>query len=252
MIFLKKPAEIDLIRQSGRILAEVLRILKAETKPGVSLQSLDRLASQELRERGAKSAFLNYRPVGARRPYPANICASVNATVVHGIPSSYVVRKGDVVKIDLGVDWQGMISDAAITATIKPVSADINRLVKATRDALYAGIKVCRPGKTVGDIGYAISRVAERNKLGIIRGLGGHGVGFRPHEDPMIFNYGRPGSGLRLEEGMVIALEPMFSLGSSQVVEHPDGSFVTADGSLAAHFEHTVAITRRGPRILTI
>jgi methionyl aminopeptidase len=251
MVFLKKPEEIAMIRESGKILAAVLKILEKKTKVGVSLRELDSLATKELHLRGAKSAFLNYCPEGARRPYPANVCISINDVVVHGIPSPYVIKNGDLVKIDLGVDWKGMISDAALTVAVKINSPAVRRLVRATREALYAGIKAARLGRTVGDIGFAINRVARKNKLAVIRGLGGHGVGFRPHEDPMIYNYGKRGTGTPLREGMVIALEPMFSLGDSRVIERPDGSFATADRSLTAHFEHTIAITKRGPKILT-
>ena len=251
MVFLKKPEEIAMIRESGKILAAVLKILEKKTKAGVSLRELDSLAAKELYLRGAKSAFLNYCPEGSRRPYPANICTSINDVVVHGIPSPYVIKNGDLVKIDLGVDWKGMISDAALTVAVKSDSPAVRRLIRATREALYAGIKAARLGRTVGDIGFAINRVARKNKLAVIRGLGGHGVGFRPHEDPMIYNYGKRGAGTPLREGMVIALEPMFSLGDSRVIERPDGSFATADRSLTAHFEHTIAITKRGPKILT-
>lgn len=220
--------------------------------PGVKLNFLDQLALTIISSYGAKPSFLGYQPEGAKQAFPASICTSLGSVVVHGVPNSRSLEEGDVLKIDIGVNYKGYFTDAACTVLMggKKMAA-VKKLIKATEEALYVGIKEIKPGNRLGDIGFAISNVAHKYGVSVIEGLAGHGVGFAPHEDPLVFNTGRKGTGMLLEEGMVITLEPMFSLGSSQVLELPDGSFKTVDNSVTAHFEHTIAVTHSGHMILT-
>ncbi|MBZ1348677.1 MAG: type I methionyl aminopeptidase [Candidatus Liptonbacteria bacterium] len=252
MVLLKNKKEIDGIRKSGRILSLVLKKLRKAAKIGVSLIELDKLAAEIIKSKKAESAFLYYRPLGSRYGFPGHICLSLNETVVHGIPDDYVLKDRDLLKIDVGIKYKGLISDAATTLIIGSASSDVCRLIKATKQALTAGIKVLKIGNQLGDVGAAIEKVARKNRVNVIRGLGGHGVGFYPHEEPMVYNFGEKGKGMTLVEGMVIALEPMFSLGSSIILELDDGSFITSDRSLSAHFEHTIAVTKSGPKVLTL
>lgn len=251
MLVLKTPEEIEIMAEGGRRLAEVLRTLQAEMRAGVTTKHLDHIAYQLIHKLGAKPAFLNYRPSGARRAYPYTLCASINDTVVHGQPSEYAIQEGDLVKLDLGLIYKGFYLDSAVTAAAGEVSREAKKLIAATREALEAGIAECYLGKTLGDIGCAIEKVAKKNKFSVAEGLIGHGIGRSLHEDPPVFNFGKRGDGEPLEDGMVIAIEPMVAAGGGATVTRKDDSFATRDGSLAAHFEHTVAITPAGPRILT-
>jgi methionyl aminopeptidase len=254
MLILKTPEEIEIMAEGGKRLAEVLRSLASETRAGVTTKQLDRLAYQHIHKLGAKPAFLHYRPTGARKAYPYTLCTSLNDTVVHGQPSDYVVQDGDLVKLDIGLIYKGLYLDSAITVAVGPadnISRETKKLITATQDALIAGIAEARIGKTLGDIGYAIAAVAKKNKCGIAEGLIGHGIGRSLHEDPAVFNFGKRGDGEPLQEGMVIAIEPMFTAGDGATITRKDDSYATRDGSLAAHFEHTGAITKKGPRILT-
>lgn len=235
----------------GAILAGVLRRLDAETKPGVPTIELDTLARKLIVGAGAKPAFLHYRPAGAHKAYPYTLCVSVNDVVVHGQPSVYKIREGDLVKLDLGLKYQGLYLDAAITVPVGDVGAQAKKLIQTTKDALAAGIKEAKAGRSIGSLGYAIQKVIEKNKFSVVEGLTGHGIGAALHEDPTVFNVGRKGHGEDLEVGMVIAIEPMVAIGAGAIRQLLDESYGTADGSLAAHFEHTVAITPTGPRILT-
>ncbi len=237
--------------EGGRRLGEVLRALKAEVRPGVATKKLDKLAYQMIHKAGAKPAFLHYRPAGARRAYPYTLCTSLNSVVVHGQPSDYVLKEGDIIKLDLGLFYKGFATDAAITVAVGEVSREAKKLMAATEEALAAGIKEARLGKTVGDIGNAIEKIAKKNKVAVADGLTGHGIGQEIHEEPTIFNTGRPGTGEELQEGMVIAIEPMFAAKKGMIKQLRDESWATVDDSLAAHFEHTVAVTKTGPRILT-
>lgn len=241
-----------MLRVSGRILAETLAHLVEKCKPGTSLQYLENLARDHLARSGAKPAFLGYRPAWSREPYPAAICTSLNEQIVHGIPSAYEVREGDVVKLDLGVNYEGYFTDAAVTVAVGKVPARTVRLIGVTRRALMAGIRAAKPGKRLGDVGYVIQRTVENAGFRIVNGLTGHGVGFAPHEDPEVLNYGERGTGLAITPGLVIAIEPMVSAGTPHTRENPDGSISTADGSVAAHFEHTVYVGEDGPEILTV
>lgn len=248
---LKTKQDLAALRISGRILAEALRLLAAACKEGVSLEYLDGLARDYLKKKSAKPAFLGYRPTWADEPYPAAICASVNEQIVHGLPSRYRVRDGDVIKLDLGVNYRGYFTDAALTVAVGKVPVRAARLIAATKKALADGIRQAKPGKRLGDVGYAVRRTVEGAGFRVVEGLTGHGVGFALHEDPEVPNYGEKGTGIAIEPGLVIAIEPMASAGTPRTVENPDGSFSTADGVVSAHFEHTVAITESGSIILT-
>lgn len=248
---LKTEHDIAGLRASGALLKTLLDMLRKLVAPGVALADLDRAARDFLAQNGAESAFLGYKPAPESEPYPAAICASVNGVVVHGIPGKYALKEGDILSLDAGVRFRGYITDAAITVGVGRISAGAEKLLKGAEAALVEAVAMCEADKTVGDIGWSIEKTAGRFGLGVVRALTGHGVGFELHESPTIYNYGSKGSGPRLEVGMVLAIEPMFASGSGETREEPDGSFVTADGSLAAHFEHTVAVTETGPEILT-
>ncbi|HEX5869235.1 MAG TPA: type I methionyl aminopeptidase [Longimicrobium sp.] len=249
MIHLKSAAEIDTIARAGAILAELYRRIPAEVRPGVTTAQLDRWAEEFIRSHpGAEPAFKGLYG------FPATLCTSVNHEVVHGIPSTRrVLKEGDVVSVDCGVKLEGFYADAAISIAIPPVEPEVQALLDRTQVALQRGIDQARPGRRLGDLGAAIQAVADEAKYGVVRELVGHGVGRQPHEEPQVPNFGTAGKGLKLLEGMVLAIEPMFNLGSAGVRTLPDRwTVVTADRKVSAHFEHTVAVTADGPRILTI
>lgn len=252
MINIYSPSEIKNIALSGKILAKILEILKKEAVAGVELKYLDNLAYKLAREYKAQPAFLGYQPNGAHRPYGASICASVNDVIVHGLPSGYELRDGDVFKIDFGIEYNNFLSDAAITVGIGKISKKAKHLIETTELALKKAIKTAKPGKTLGDIGWIIEKTAKDNGLKVVKDLTGHGIGKELHEDPTIYNYGRKGEGIELKQGMVLAIEPMFAIGAEKIIQKPDESWATEDGSLSAHFEHTIAITEEGQKILTI
>jgi methionyl aminopeptidase len=249
----KTPAEIERLRVSGRMLAEVLAVLSAQLEPGQTTGYLGDLATKELSALGGKSAFLGYQIDPQVRPFPAVICISVNDEIVHGIPGPRVIEAGDLVGLDFGVNYEGMITDGAVTvAAGGQVTPAAERLLAATREALMLGIEQVQPGGRVGDISAAVERRLRRDKLGVIRELSGHGVGHEVHEDPLILNYGRPGTGSRLVAGMSIAIEPMATLGKSGIYMDADGwTIKTEDGSLSSQFEHTVLVTENGFEVLT-
>jgi methionyl aminopeptidase len=247
---IKSAAELEAMRQAGRINAEVRALLMEAVRPGVTGIELDQLAKRAIAERGSEPTFVGYAPAG-KPPYPGAICFSVNEELVHGIPSDRVLQEGDIVSIDLGVTYQGFVSDAAFTAAVGPVSGEAQQLLDATKASLWAGIEAARPGNRLGDISHAISHCAG-SRYGIVRGYGGHGVGRKMHMDPHIPNYGRAGTGIKLMPGMVFALEPMLAIGDPETEELNDAwTVVMSDGSLSAHFEETVAITADGPEVLT-
>lgn len=250
-ILLKSAKDIDMLRISGAILARVLETLAASAKEGVRLTELDMHARELLRKEGAHAAFLGYRPEGSTKAYPAALCTSVNDQIVHGVPSKYELKEGDLLKIDFGVDYKGFITDGAVTVGIGKIPKVATRLMHATKEALAEGIAACIPGGHLGDIGAAVEKRAAKNGFGIAQGLTGHGVGFALHEDPTVYNFGRKGEGMKLVPGLVIAIEPMFTAGAGDIVQGADESYATRDGSIAAHFEHTVAITEKGTEILT-
>lgn len=237
--------------EGGRRLASVIEGLKKEVRAGVTTLFLDKLARKLIKECGAEPAFLGYRPAGSLKPYPYAICASLNDVVVHGLPSDYVLKDGDLLKLDLGLKYKGFYSDSAVTVPVGNIGREAQRLIKVTRESLGVGIAEARPGKTVGDIGHAIERFVTKNDFSVVRSLTGHGIGRDLHEDPQVLNFGRKGTGEELMPGMVLAIEPMVAIASGATRTMPDESFVTTDGSLSAHFEHTVVITGAGSRVLT-
>ena len=248
MIHLKSAAEIDTIARAGAILAELYRALPAQVRPGVTTAQLDRWAEDFIRAHpGAEPAFKGLYG------FPATLCTSVNHEVVHGIPSTRrVLKEGDVVSVDCGVKLEGFYADAAVSIPLPPVEPAVERLLERTQVALERGIDQARPGRRLGDLGAAIQAVADEAGYGVVRELVGHGVGRQPHEEPQVPNFGTAGKGLKLLEGMVLAIEPMFNLGTAGVRTLPDRwTVVTADRRVSAHFEHTVAVTADGPRILT-
>jgi len=248
---LKTKTEITLMRAGGRILRRVLNELSQNLKPGVSLKELDLLARNLIAAAGAVPAFLNYQPAGARLPYPAAICASLDSTVVHGLPTDYRLKNDDLISIDLGVKFQGLFTDAAFTKIIGEGSPNLQKLLRVTKECLILAVKAARPGATLGDLGHAIESHAVQNGFNVIKLLTGHGVGHALHEEPTVYNFGSPGEGLKLKAGLTLAIEPMLTSGSGDIRSLPDDSYVTADGAPAAHFEHTIAITAGAPLILT-
>lgn len=237
--------------EGGAVLADILTRLEDEVELGKATEEFDRLARALCQEHGVQPAFLGYRPPGAADPYPAAICASINEEIVHGIPSQRSLTDGDILTIDMGIIHKGFYLDSAFTVGVGNVSEKHKRLLGVTREALNSGIAQARPGNTLGDIGAAISEVVESHKLSIVRGLTGHGIGRNLHEDPQVLNFGTPRRGEELRPGMVLAIEPMVAAGKGNMQARDDGSFVTADGSFAAHFEHTVAIIEGEPKTLT-
>ena len=248
MIHFYGAEEIEAIARSGRILAELYRVLPERVVPGVTTADLDRFAEDFVRSHeGAEPAFKGLYG------FPATLCTSVNHEVVHGIPTHRrKLAEGDVVSVDCGVKLNGYYSDSANTYAVGEVSEDIAELLEITNASLHRGIREARPGQRLGDVGAAIQELADEKGYGVVRELVGHGVGLKPHEEPQVPNYGKRGKGLKLVEGMVLAIEPMFNLGVPGVRTLPDRwTVVTADRKVSAHFEHTVAITAEGPRVLT-
>jgi methionyl aminopeptidase len=254
MIIRKSASELELMRHAGAVLAETITRVVEAVAPGVTTLELDRIAARAIAEAGAEPSFLGYGAGGGRIPFPATICASINEEIVHGIPSAdRVLRDGDLVSLDFGAIWEGFHADSAVTVFVgSPPGDDAKRLSEATEAALDAAIAVVRPGGRLSDIGHAIEQAAIAQGLGIVREYGGHGIGRAMHEDPFIQNWGAAGRGPELKPGLVIAIEPMLTLGGDATRVLPDGWTVdTADGSLAAHFEHTVAVTETGVEVLT-
>ncbi len=235
-------------------MATVLHKVKDMVAPGVSTKDLDVYAEKLIREMGDEPAFLNYRPAGARTPFPASLCVSVNDEVVHGIPrKDKILKEGDIVSIDLGVKHKGLFTDMAMTVPVGKVDLSIMKLLENTEKALFAGIAAAQGGNTVGDIGHAVETfVRSQGKYGIVEVLAGHGVGKKIHEDPFIPNFGKAGKGEKLVPGMVVALEPMLNMGTKNVtIDEDDWTFRTADKKKSAHFEHTILITEGDAEILT-
>ncbi len=247
MIFLKSLWEIEKMRRSNAIVAEVLARLRETIKPGITTLELDRLAENLCRKKGAKPAFKGYRG------YPFSLCVSINEEVVHGFPSKKrVLKEGDIVSLDFGVLYDGYYGDAAITVPVGEISERAKRLLRVTEEALYKGIEQAVVGKRLGDISSAIQRYVEAHGYSVVRQFVGHGIGRALHEDPQVPNFGKPGRGIKLKEGMVLAIEPMVNEGTYEVEILADGwTAVTKDRKLSAHFEHTVAITQNGPEILS-
>lgn len=249
---IKTREQIRKIRVAGKILSAVSKQLYDAIEENVSLRDLNNLAEQLIKKAGAKPAFLGYQPIGASRPFPASICASLNEVIVHGIPNDYKLRSGDLIKLDFGVNYKGGIADGAFTKGVGQLSYKASQLIEITKKALFMGIKECRSNKTTGDIGWAINNYVKKHGFKVIKGLTGHGVGNKLHEEPTIYNEGKRKSGFLLNTGMVLAIEPMTSSGDPNVVKLENESYATRDKSLSAHFEHTVLITKEEPEILTI
>jgi methionyl aminopeptidase len=247
VVALKSPREIDLMRRSGEITSAVLTGLLQAARPGITTGELDAMAERGIRERGGVPTFKGYHG------FTASICTSVNDEVVHGIPGSRVLRDGDLLSIDIGTTLEGYVSDSAATVGVGTISSQAQRLLDVTQECLMAGIAAMQAGNHVGDIGAAVQSHAEKNDFGVVRELVGHGVGREMHEEPQVPNYGKRGTGMELRPGLVLAIEPMITQGAYAVNILKDGwTVVTADGKLAAHFEHTIAVTEGGPKILTL
>jgi methionyl aminopeptidase len=246
-VILKSPKEIEKMRRAGIATREILEVLRSSIKPGMTTMDLEEIAAARIKEQGSKAAFKGYSG------YPCVLCASVNSEVVHGIPSpKRILKDGDIVSLDFGVFVDGYCGDSAITVPVGTVSAETAKLLKATEASLHAAIAVVRPGATLGDVGSAVQTLVEAEGFSVVRDFVGHGIGVHMHEDPQVPNYGTPGRGMKLRAGMVIAIEPMVNAGGPDVEVLRDGwTTITTDGSMSAHFEHTVAVTANGARILT-
>jgi methionyl aminopeptidase len=247
MIVCKSSAEIETMHRAGIVVWEVLNELRMMVAPGVSTLDLDRIAERRAAEHGARPAFKGYRG------YPASLCASINEEVVHGIPSAgRKLNEGDIVSLDYGVELDGYFGDAAVTVPVGKVRSELDTLMRVTRESLDRAIEKARAGNRLSDVGAAVQEWVERHGFSVVREFVGHGIGTRMHEEPSVLNYGQPGHGPRLQEGMVLAIEPMVNQGTANVRVLDDGwTAVTADGKPSAHFEHTVAVTANGPWILT-
>lgn len=246
MVILKLPEEIERARASNRIVAEVLSRLREKVKPGVKTKDLDKFAEEIAEKRGARPAFKGYHG------YPHSLCVSINEVVVHGMPSERVLEEGDIVGLDFGVFYQGFFGDATVTLPVGKVTAKALRLMQVTEQSLYAGIAQAREGNRLGDISAAVQSVVEEAGYSVVRDFVGHGIGKDLHEEPQIPNFGQKGRGIELKKGMILAIEPMVNEKKYKVQVLPDGwTVVTKDGSLSAHFEHSIAITEHGPDILS-
>jgi methionyl aminopeptidase len=246
VIIRKASAEVDRMARAGVVVADTLALIGERARPGVTTQDLDALADEFIRSQGGVPTFLGYRG------YPKSICTSPNEMVVHGIPGAYALDEGDVLSVDVGVTLDGFVADSAYTFAVGEITPEAERLLEGCQAALAAGIDQCRVGNRLSDISHAIQHATEEHGFSVVRSLVGHGVGRSMHEEPQIPNFGDPGRGPLLSSGMTFAIEPMINAGGPDVVLHDDQwSISTADGSLSAHFEHTVAITEDGPRILT-
>jgi len=247
MVIFKSQNEIDRIRKASQIVARTLNFLESHVQPGITTRELDQIAESEIRKAGAIPAFKGYRG------FPATLCVSVNEEVVHGIPSDRKLKEGDIVGLDLGCIWEDFYGDAAKTYAVGKISEDAKRLLETTEKSLMIGIDQARVGNRIGDIGYAVQTIAETSGYSVVRDFVGHGIGRNLHEDPQVPNYGNRGQGPRIKAGMVIAIEPMVCQGRADVEVLADNwTAVTRDRSLAAHFEHSIAITDNGPEILSV
>jgi methionyl aminopeptidase len=246
MIVCKSPSELETMHRAGLVVWDVLDSLRRMVKPGMTTMELDQFAERRAVEQDARPAFKNYRG------YPASLCASVNEQVVHGIPSGRTLREGDILSLDFGVELGGYYADAALTVPVGAIRPELEKLLDVTRDSLDQAIDKVRPGHRLGEVSSSVQQWVERNGFSIVREFVGHGIGTRMHEEPNVPNYGDPGKGPKLQEGMVIAIEPMVNAGKPDVrVLEDRWTAVTSDGSYSAHFEHTVAVTANGPWILT-
>lgn len=252
MALIKNGDELAKIRVAGHIQRTVMAALVGEVKIGAVPADIDKLAEKLIRAAGAEPGFKNYQPDGAQKAYPSTICASVNDVIVHNVPTNQPLKDGDVFKIDIGVRYQGYNTDSAQTFIVgKPKHPRTYELVEVTRQALELAIEAANSGNTLGDVGHAIQSHVESHGFYVVKGLSGHGIGQKVHEEPNVFNFGAPGQGLRLEPGMVIAIEPMVAIGTSNLIQTETEAYATKDGSLTAHFEHTIIITENKAEIVT-
>ncbi len=243
---IKTAYEIEIMARAGKILAKILDELKKEVKIGVATEELEKKARELTKKYNVKPAFLGYEG------YPAALCISVNDVIVHGLPSRYQIKDGDIVSLDFGIKYQGYCSDMAVTVPVGNVTEEARRLIRITKKALKRAIKKTRPGNTIGDIGNTIQRYVEKRGFFVIKDLCGHGIGKELHQEPQILNYGKRKTGPELVPGMVFCIEPMVSMGTEKIKRAPDGfGYATADGSLSAHFEHMVLVTKSGRKVLT-
>ncbi|MFH1173380.1 MAG: type I methionyl aminopeptidase [bacterium] len=253
MIIIKTEKEIALMREGGHKLAKILKAIVKQVKPGVTTESLEKLALDLISQEGGEPSFKGYVNKQAGDPYDSALCVSINEEVVHCSPlQQRIIRAGDIVGIDVGLKYQGYHTDMAVSVGVGKISLEAKKLLKVTKQALDKAIKEVKPGRTLGDIGYAVQSFVEKNGFSVVRQLAGHGVGKSIHEDPQVLNYGQSGQGLELKEGMTMAIEPMVNVGRSEVIGLDDGwGIATADRSLSAHFEHTIVVTKKGCEILT-
>jgi methionyl aminopeptidase len=243
----KKPDDFAKMEIAGQCVAAMHQAVREAAVPGITTRELDAIAAEVVRERGCRPSFLGYHG------FPATICASPNSAIVHGIPDGYTLRSGDIISIDAGAIYEGWHGDAAFTMAIGDVPNEVRRLLVATEEALWNGLRMARPGNRLGDVGHAIEATAKPHGYGVVREYIGHGIGRQMHEAPNVPNYGVPGKGLKLKAGMALAIEPMFNLGTAETVVLDDGwTVVTADGAPSAHFEHTVLLTEDGPVVSTV
>ena len=252
MTILKNIEDINKLREGGKILASVLREAASRALPGAKTTELDKLAEKIIKEAGGRPSFKNYKTADDKIPYPASLCVSINEEVVHGIPGERVLKDGDIVSLDLGMEYKGFYTDSAVTVSVGEASEQAKKLIETTKEALNLGIMAVKNGAFTGDIGYAIQSFAEKNGFNVIRKLVGHGLGRKVHETPEVPNFGAKGKGEILREGEVIAIEPMITAGRHDIyLDKNWWTWKTKDGSLSAHFEHTVIVTKNGAEIIT-
>lgn len=254
MITTKTKEEIEILREGGRRLAEIMKTIEQKVAHGISSIELNNMAEKMAIDGGDKPAFLNYKPYGAKRPYPASLCVSVNNEIVHGIPNegNKILKEGDIVSLDMGLIHKGLITDMAVTVPVGKIDDSARKLIDVCRESLMKGIEEAKGGNTIGDIGFAIERYVRPFDYGIVRELAGHGVGYKVHEDPYVPNFGRKGVGDKLKPGMILAIEPMLNEGTREVIlDKDDYTYRTKDGKRSAHFEHTILITKKKAEILT-
>ena len=252
MTILKNIEDINKLREGGKIIASVLREAASRALPGVKTIELDMLAEKIIREAGGRPSFKNYKTPDDKIPYPASLCVSINEEVVHGVPGERVLKDGDIVSLDLGMEYKGFYTDIAVTVSVGEASEQAKKLIETTKEALNLGIMAVKSGAFTGDVGYAIQSFAEKNGFNVVRKLVGHGLGRKTHESPEVPNFGVKGKGEVLKEGEVIAIEPMITAGRHDIYLDKDlWTWKTKDGSLSAHFEHTVIVTKNGTEIIT-
>jgi len=252
MIFLKKEEEIEILKEGGKILSLIMKNLKKEVKIGISLEELDKKAYKLIKSYQAEPAFLNYQPSFAQKPFPNSLCVSLNEVIVHGIPYKNIfLKNGDIVSLDLGIKYKGFYTDMAITIGLGKIKKNYQRMILTAKKALKSAISLLKEGKRLGDVGFIIEKTIRNHGFQPIKDLAGHGVGYYLHEEPLVYNFGKPNEGIELKRGMVLAIEPMLTNGCGLIVENEDGSFKTIDEKVAVHFEATVAVGKNKGIVIT-